>query len=530
MTGVTQPEGPMPGRDWCPTVDTARCTSPAALIVFGATGDLAHRKLIPAIYSLTADDLLPCGLPIVCVGRRAANRAELVEWLRRGVDEHARRRPPDRNTWQQLAERIQYVRGDLHDPALYEAIRDVFGWAENSCPAGMGRLFYLATPSESFEAILQHLKRHRLITPDADGEHWSRVVIEKPFGRDAADARELDRLVTALFSEDQVYRMDHYLGKETVQNIAVLRFANSIFEPLWNERHIEHVQITVSEAVGIEGRAGFFDATGTLRDVVQNHVLQMLALVAMEPPISMDPDALRDEKLKVLRSLRALTPEDVATSVVRGRYGAGAVDGEMVPGYLQEPRIPPGSLTETFVAMRVYVDNWRWGGVPFYLRAGKRMARRLTEIVVTFKRAPHLVFGGERQGVEQNHLIIRIQPDEGLRLCFSAKSPGPGVQIDQVPMDFAYARTFAHEPPEAYERLILDALTGDRTLFARGDGVETAWEFLDPILKYWAASAEAPKEYPAGSWGPAEADALIGRTGHRWHDPGDDEADACCRR
>ncbi len=524
MSDPARPEGLIPGRDWCPTVDTARCVNPAAFVLFGATGDLALRKLLPAIYSLTADDLLPCGLPIVCIGRRAKDLAELTAWLREGVARHARRRPLDEALWKQIASRIQYVHGDLLEDGTFRAIAEVFQWADRYCGAPIGRLFYLATPPETLPGLLERLSAHGLLTPNATGDHWSRVVVEKPFGRDVDSARELNRLVTGLLTEEQIYRMDHYLGKETVQNLAVLRFANSIFEPLWNERHIDHVQITMAESVGIEGRAGFFDAAGTLRDVVQNHALEMLALIAMEPPVAMDPDALRDETLKVLRSLRPLSPEEIEASVVRGRYAAGRVEGEEVAGYLQEPRVPSDSRTETFVALQLYIDNWRWGGVPFYLRAGKRLRRRATEIVVALKPAPHLVFGGRRQGVEQNRLTIRIQPNEGIHLCFAAKRPGPGLEIDPVPMDFTYAQAFVHEPPEAYERLILDALTGDRTLFARGDGDEASWEFITPILRHWESRDDGPLEYPAGSWGPAEADRLIQRTGRRWHNP-DDEAD-----
>jgi glucose-6-phosphate 1-dehydrogenase len=519
-------EGLMVGRDWCPTVDTARCTNPTAFVIFGATGDLAWRKLVPAVYSLTADDLLPCGLPIVCIGRRADNLTGLADWLREGVALHARKKPVDDHLWKQMASRIQYVQGDLEDPATYQTLREVFDWADRNCGGPIGRLLYMATPPQTFPDLFRRLSMHGVVTPNATGDHWSRVVVEKPFGRDLASAQDLNRLVTGLFAEEQIYRMDHYLGKETVQNLAVLRFANSIFEPLWNERHIDHVQITMAESVGIEGRAGFFDAAGTLRDVVQNHVLEMLALVAMEPPVAMDPDALRDEKLKVLRSLRPLVGEEIDRSVVRGQYGPGQVDGAEAPGYRQEPRVPEDSQTETFVALRVYIDNWRWGGVPFYLRAGKRLRRRETEIVIAFKQAPHLVFGGRRQDVGRNRLTIRIQPHEGIHLCFAAKRPGPGLEIDPVPMEFFYERAFAHEPPEAYERLILDAITGDRTLFARGDGVEASWRLVTPILRRWEASPRGPAEYPAGSWGPSEADRLIAATGHRWQNP-DDETDHC---
>lgn len=507
---------------WCPLVHTPRCTDPAVLVLFGATGDLAYRKLLPAIYSLIADELLPCGLPIVCIGRRARDLAELTEWFREGVARHARRRPINENVWREIRARIQYVRGDVHDPQTYRAVNEIFEWAARACGAPLSRLFYLATPPESFPDIIRHLKSHALVTSHATGREWSRMVVEKPFGRDLSTAQALNRLVTTLFSEEQVYRMDHYLGKETVQNLAVLRFANSIFEPVWNERHIDHVQITMAETVGVEGRAGFFDATGTLRDVVQNHVLEMLSLIAMEPPVCMDPEALRDEKRKVLRSLRPMSSDQIPRNVVRGQYVAGEIDGEPVVGYREEPRVPPASQTETFVALRVHIDNWRWAGVPFYIRAGKRLKRAATEISVVFKRAPHLIFGGARRPLEPNRLTIRIQPNEGIRLSLAAKRPGPGLEIDEVPMDFGYAQAFANEPPEAYERLILDALTGDRTLFASGDSVEASWQFITPILRYWEEVGGQPSEYRAGSWGPLEADHLIAATGHRWYDPGDE--------
>jgi len=519
VTARVEAEGLMLGRDWCPTPDTARCTNPAALVLFGATGDLARRKILPAVYSLTADDLLPCGLPIICLGRRAGNRAELLDWFRGGVSQFARKQPFDEALWQRIEPWIQYVRGDLHDEATYRTIAEVFDWASSSCGQAIGRLFYLATPPGAFPDVFGHLKSHGLVTGSAEGDRWSRVIVEKPFGRDLASARALNEMVTGLFTEAQTYRMDHYLGKETVQNLAVFRFANSIFEPLWNQQHISHVQITMAETAGVEGRAGFFEAAGTLRDVVQSHGLEMLALVAMEPPVSMDPDALRDEKLKVLRSLRRMTSEEIDRSVVRGRYAPGWLEGRSVPGYLDEPRIPPDSRTETFVALRLHIDNWRWGGVPFYLRAGKRLPQRATEIVIAFRPAPHLVFNGRQQGAGANHLTLRIQPNEGVQLCFAAKRPGPGLEIDQVPMDFHYARAFAHEPPEAYERLILDALTGDHALFARGDGVEASWEFVTPILERWAEGGEPPLDYPAGSWGPQAADDLIRHTGHTWQNP-----------
>ena len=519
---MTDASGPMLGRDWCPTIATSRCTNPTALVLFGATGDLAWRKLAPAIYSLTADDLLPCGLPIICIGRRDHTQADLAAWLREGVEKYARKRPLDPNVWGQMAPRIQYVKGDLQDDATYRALAEVFEWADRECSGSMGRLFYLATPPETFPGVLRKIKEHGLATDTADGDRWSRVVVEKPFGHDLASATALNDLAHELFTEEQLYRMDHYLGKETVQNIAVFRFANSIFEPIWNSRHIDSVQITMAESVGIEGRGSFYDSVGVLRDVVQNHVLEMLALVAMEPPVSMDADALRDEKLKVMNSLRPMTPDDIDHLTVRGRYGPGLVEGEPVVGYRDEPRVAEDSVTETYAAFRLHIDNWRWAGVPFFIRAGKRLARRVTEITISFKHPPHMVFEGQAQHVEENTIALRIQPNEGVRLSFQAKRPGPGLELDQVPMNFRYAQSFKHEPPEAYERLILDAIMGDHTLFARGDGVQASWEFVDPILTHWRESDAPPEEYTAGSWGPAGAEHLIAGTDDRWNNPNDD--------
>jgi glucose-6-phosphate 1-dehydrogenase len=490
------------------------------MVLFGSTGDLTHRKLLPALYSLTADGLLQCGLPIVCVGRRKPDRDALVADLRRGVEQFARRRPLNDDCWQELATRIHYVRGGLDDESTYRELGEVLKWAGTDCAPDLGRLFYLATPPEFFPTLLTNLKHHGLATDHAQGGGWSRVVIEKPFGADSQSARELNDLLRRLYSEDQIFRMDHYLGKETVQNLLVLRFANSVFEPIWNERHIHHIEITAAETAGMVGRGTYFDSAGITRDMIQNHVLQMLALVAIEPPVSMDPDDLDSERLKVFKSLCRLTPEEIDRRTVRGRYGPGKIGEEEVPGYLSEPDVAPDSRTETYAALRVCLNNWRWAGVPFYLRTGKRLARSATEIVVAFKSAPHLVFQGQKQGFEANRLVIRIQPNEGVRLSLSAKQPGPGITIQPVGLEFSYAEAFAHEPPEAYERLILDALLGDHTLFAEGEVVQAAWDFITPILERWASSGEPPVEYPAGSWGPKEADQLVTETGDQWHEPG----------
>jgi glucose-6-phosphate 1-dehydrogenase len=505
-----------PRSPWRPSPGSPRCREPAVLVLFGSTGDLTRRKLFPAIYSLTADGLLPCGLPIVCVGRRQADRGSLLAELRAAVDQSARWRPVDNDLWAAIAEQTRYVQGDLREESTYTALGEALRQAGTGRDPGLGRLFYLATPPGYFPDLLSGLKRHGLATDAASGEGWSRVVIEKPFGTDSDTCRELNALIARLYAEQQIYRMDHYLGKETVQNVLALRFANSVFEPIWNERHVSHVDITVAETVGMEGRGTYFDSTGMLRDVVQNHVLQMLALVAMEPPVSMDPDDLADEKLKVLRCLCPITPANVDRCTVRGQYQSGTVEGQEVPGYLSEPDVAPDSRAETYVALRVCLNNWRWAGVPFFLRAGKRLARRETHIVVTFRRAPHLVFRGEPQRIQPNRLILHVQPNEGVELSLSAKEPGPGVKLASVALDFRYAEAFAHEPPEAYERLILDALLGNRALFARGDLVQAAWDFITPVLKLWEGQPEGPVPYAAGSWGPAEADRLVRGAGGWW--------------
>ena len=515
-----EPAAPLPDRAWCPTVHSSRCREAAALVLFGSTGDLTRRKLLPAIYSLTADGLLPCGLPIVCVGRRYADRDALLGDLRAGVEQFARRRPPDEDLWRRIADRIHYVRGGLHEDTTYRTLGEVLHWAGTECDPDLGRLFYLATPPEHFPVLLASLKRHGLAGDAAKGKGWARVVIEKPFGTDSATSRALNELVHRLYADEQVFRMDHYLGKETLQNLLVLRFANAIFEPIWDGRHIRHVEITVAETAGVEARGAYFDSAGIVRDIVQNHMLQMLALVAMEPPVSMDPDDLAQGKLTVLKSLCRMAPDEIDRHTVRGQYGRGIVEGSAARAYREEPHVAADSRIETYAALRVYLDNWRWAGVPFYLRAGKRLAKRTTEIVVAFRRAPHLLFGGDRESLEANRLVLRIQPDEGVQLLVSAKEPGPGVKIAPVALDFDYAEAFSHEPPEAYERLILDALLGDHALYARGDVIEAAWDFVTPILEHWAGDDEGPQEYAAGSGGPAEADRLIAETGDQWHETG----------
>ncbi len=504
--------------EWSPGASCPRHAEVTAMVLFGATGDLTRRKLIPAIYSLTADGLLPCGLPIVSVGRRVANREELLDEFRRAAAEGARVRPLRPEVWEAMAESILYVRGELDDPGTYAEVSRVLAEADGQRPRPLNRLFYLAIPPHYFEPVLDNLSLGGLAAENHGREGWPRIVVEKPFGKDLTTARALNAHLAAMFDESQVFRMDHYLGKETVQNILVLRFANSIFEPIWNQNYISGVQITMAETVGLEGRGQYFDKSGMLRDVVQNHVLELLSLVAMEPPASMDADAVRDEKAKAIRAVRRLSREQVAQDTVRAQYSAGSVAGEKVPGYLEEPGVAAASQTETYAALRLYIDNWRWASVPFCIRAGKRLPRRVTEIAIRFKRAPHLVFGGETSRVEPNTLILRIQPDEGINLCFSAKQPGPGLNIRPVPMEFHFADTFKGEPPEAYERLILDALLGDGTLFARADSIESCWELVTPIVEAWADAAVPMGAYEAGSWGPPAADALVAPA-EGWREP-----------
>lgn len=503
---------------WTPGASCPRCAEVTALVLFGATGDLTRRKLIPAIYSLTADGLLPCGLPIISIGRRAEDRHQLLAEFREAAETKARKRFRE-DLWERLAAGIHYVRGNLDDPATYESVKEILAEIGERAHRPLNSLFYLAIPPHYFEDTIDNLEGSGLSRPIEGRKGWPRIVVEKPFGHDLESAQHLNRRLRKLFDENQIYRMDHYLGKETVQNLLVLRFANSIFEPLWNQKYVANVQITMAETVGLEGRGQYFDRSGMLRDVVQNHLLELLSLVAMEPPVSMDPDAVRDEKSKLLRAVRPYSREDVERWTVRAQYVAGEADEREVPGYLEEPGVSEGSQTETFAAIRLSVDNWRWGSVPFFIRAGKRLKKRITQIAIRFKQAPHIVFAGQRTQIEPNTLVLRIQPNEGIHLCFSTKEPGPGLSIQRVPMDFLYSTAFKNEPPEAYERLILDSLLGDSTLFARADGIEESWSLMTPILEAWQEGASPPVQYRAGTWGPAEADRLTDETGDTWQVP-----------
>ena len=491
---------------------------PFTLVIFGASGDLTHRKLMPAVYALWRDGLLPPGFSIVGYARSPTTDDEFRAHIRKALETYGSRLPFDPATWDAFASRLFYSAGGYDDRAAFDALRARLeeAAARENRPANV--LFYLATPPSAFATIIGGLRDSGLARPGAAQTPWSRVIIEKPFGRDLPSARVLNAQVLGAFTEPQVYRIDHYLGKETVQNILVLRFANSIFEPIWNQKYVDHVQVTVAETGGVEQRGSYYEQAGALRDIVQNHMMHLVSLVAMEPPLSLAADAVRDEKVKVLRSLRPIPAACMPEGILRARYTAGAVGGQTVPGYLQEEGVSPQSVTETYVAMKVFIDNWRWAGVPFYLRTGKRMPVRITEISIHLKAIPHVLFGALPRGpVEPNVLAIRIQPNEGVTLRFQVKVPGPAMRIDPFQMDFGYAEAFRRAAPEAYERLLLDAALGDSTLFTRGDEVDAAWAFLQPMLD---GCRERPvhelPEYPAGWWGPREADAMLAADGRKW--------------
>jgi glucose-6-phosphate 1-dehydrogenase len=486
---------------------------PCTIVIFGATGDLTNRKLIPALYNLAADGDLPPAVAIVGFARREKNdeqfRAELEEASRKFSRQAVRD-----EIWKTFAQSIFYHQSEFGDEAGYEALVKRLEKIDKERGTRGNRLFYFATAPDQFEPILKHLKAAGL-NETCKGS-WARVIVEKPFGTELASARELNRIVRTSFTEEQTYRIDHFLGKETAQNILVLRFANAIFAPLWNTHYIDHVQITAAETLGVEGRAGFYERAGALRDMVQNHLLQLLCLVAMEPPMDLSADSIRDEKVKVVRSLRRFAQSEVAANVVRGQYAAGAINGKPVAGYRQEPNVKPDSQTETFVALRLFIDDWRWADVPIYMRVGKRLPKSATEISIHFKKAPAVLFNKDLKDL--NVLVIRIQPDEGISLRIHAKVPGASFRVEPVKMDFHYGTSFGKASPEAYERLLLDAMSGDATLFARRDEVEEAWAFIDVIEHAWAEKKDAPALffYPAGSWGPEEADDLLARDGHAW--------------
>jgi glucose-6-phosphate 1-dehydrogenase len=490
------------------------------MVIFGASGDLTKRKLVPALYSLARDRLLPSPFNVVGVARRDLEHSVFRKAMREACDKFARRRPVEDPLWSTFSEGLFYSNGTFEDPATYDKLKRLLDELDEQRGTTGNRVFYLSTPPGEYPTIIKALGHHGLINRDRTGP-FTRVIIEKPFGRDLESARALNRTVLDTMREDQVYRIDHYLGKETVQNILVFRFANALWEPLWNSKYVDHVQLTVAEAIGVEGRGGYFETSGIVRDMVQNHMFQFLCLMAMEPPVAFEADAVRDEKLKILRSLRPLPtdPAELGNLVVRGQYGPGAVAGQPQIGYRQENGVAPGSNVETYVAAKLFIDNWRWAGVPFYLRAGKALPRRVTEIAIHFKSAPHAIFPRSASNLasDPNVLSIRIQPDEGISLKFFSKVPGPTMDVLPVPMEFRYGTSFGAEPPEAYERLLLDCLLGDGTLFTRGDEVEASWSWIDRIERAWAeAPVTAFPNYPAGTWGPEAAERLLATDGHAW--------------
>jgi glucose-6-phosphate 1-dehydrogenase len=494
-------------------LSTRAVPQPCSVVIFGATGDLTHRKLVPALYNLAADGELPPAVAVVGFARREKSDDEFRQEMEESTRKFSRQSVRD-EIWKTFAQSIFYHQSDFGDESGYKTLATKLDKIDKERGTRGNRLFYFAVAPDQFEPILKHLKSTGL-NQTREGS-WARVIVEKPFGTDLESARELNRVVRNSFTEEQTYRIDHFLGKETAQNILVLRFANAIFAPLWNRHYVDHVQITASETLGVEGRAGYYEGAGALRDMVQNHLLQLLCLVAMEAPTDLGADSIRDEKVKVVRSLRRFTQDEIATAVVRGQYAEGAINGETVVGYRAEKNVDPKSTTETFVALRLNMDNWRWWNVPIYMRVGKRLPKSGTDISVHFKKAPLVLFN--KESTEQNVLVIRIQPDEGISLRMQAKMPGTSFRIEPVKMDFHYGTSFGKASPEAYERLLLDAMSGDATLFARRDEVEEAWAFIDPIENAWAAKKNAPGLffYPAGSWGPEEADDLLARDGRAW--------------
>jgi glucose-6-phosphate 1-dehydrogenase len=493
-----------------------RVPDPCAFVLFGATGDLAHRKVMPALYQLWRTNLLPAEFSLVAVARRPYTDASFAAEVRASLDSYARVQPIDEAAWHELAGHISYHQLDFGDDAGFDSLSAHLDTLDGQRGTAGNRLFYLATQPSQVTEVIHQLGRVGL-DREQRGGGWRRVVIEKPFGRDYESARLLNHEVGRVFHESQVYRIDHYLGKETVRNLMVFRFGNGIFEPVWNRSYVDHVQITVAESIGVEARGAFYEETGASRDILQNHLLQLLTLVAMEPPSSFAADALRNEKVQVLRAMRIPTAEDVGRNIVRGQYGPGWVEGAEAVGYRGEAEVDPESETETYVAGRFEIDDWRWSGVPFYLRAGKRLPERATEIAIQFREVPLRLFREAAGDPAPNVLAMRIQPDEGILLRFAAKVPGLGLDVRTVNMDFAYGTSFLVDSPDAYETLILDALLGDASLFTRADEVEAAWSIVTPVIEAWA-EMPAPDfpNYAAGTWGPEAAERLLERDGRCW--------------
>jgi glucose-6-phosphate 1-dehydrogenase len=494
-----------------------RSAAPALMVIFGATGDLSGRKLLPALYNLARNRLLPAGFALVGAALDDIDEDRFRELAAQHIRDHSRTQPVDEPTLEAFTSELSYERMNFDDAEAFARLGQRLAELDQARHTGGNVVFYCATPPVTYRTISEQLRHAGL----SHGHGYRRIIVEKPFGSDLRSAKELNRTLRRAFSEDSIYRIDHYLGKETVQNILAFRFANSIFEPIWNCQHVDHVQITVAEPLGVERRGPYYEHAGALRDIVQNHALQLLSLVAMEPPIALEAGSTRDEKVKVLRAIRPLSADEVCLRTVRGQYTEGWVLGEKVPGYRQEERVAPDSKTETFAALRCQVDNWRWSDMPVYIRTGKRLPKQVTEIRVQFKRPPHLTFGREAtRELEPNAVTLRIQPEEGISIRFGAKVPTSGLMIRSVNMDFLYASSFLVDAPDAYERLLLDCMLGDPTLFTRSDEVETAWTLVDRVEEVWHSGDEPPLEtYEAGTWGPPGADRLLEEDGRKWHRP-----------
>jgi glucose-6-phosphate 1-dehydrogenase len=493
-----------------------RVPEPAVMVIFGASGDLTARKLAPALYDLAAQRLLPIEFAVVGVSRTEMSHEEFRERLRKALEEQRPGRVSE-DVWESFSRSIFYLAGDSKKPETYEELKGFLQELDTERGTEGNRIFYLASSPSLFPAIVERLGEAGMNEEENGG--YARLVVEKPFGRDLMSARELNGDIRRYFEERQIYRIDHYLGKDTVQNILALRFANGIYEPIWNQHYVDHVQITVAEDIGVGTRGAFYEEAGALRDIVQNHVMQILCLTAMEPPVTFDAESVREEKVKVLKAVRPIPEDEVDLNAIRGQYARGWVFGGEVKGYREEENVAPDSCTETYVALKVFVDNWRWAGVPFYIRAGKRMPKKATEIAIQFMPTPHTPFArGETRGLEPNVLVVRIQPEEGISLKIGAKVPGSGFEVSSVNMDLLYGTAFLEEAPDAYQRLLLDLMLGDPTLFIRADEAEGAWSILEPVMHAWSERNEIPA-YPAGTWGPREADELLERDGREWRRP-----------
>jgi glucose-6-phosphate 1-dehydrogenase len=489
---------------------------PCTIVIFGASGDLTRRKLIPALFELAACRSLARRFAIIGFARSQMSDSAFQDSVAEAVRKNSSGCPVRDDDLRAFVQSFAYVAGDYDQPAAFERLSRRLEELDQERHLEGNRLYYLATPPAVYPKVISQANKARLTRP-SNGSSWTRIIVEKPFGHDLPSARELNRAILEAFDETQVYRIDHFLGKDTVQNLLALRFGNGIFEPLWNRNYVDHVQITAAETLGVEQRAAFYETTGALRDMFQSHLLQLTSMVAIEPPSNFDATAVRNEKLKVLQALRPYTPETVAPNVILGQYAQGQVEGEGVAAYRDEPGVKPDSETETFVAAKLVIDNWRWADVPFYIRSGKRMARRVTEIAINFRRAPHLLFRG--QGIDTNTLILNIQPEEGISIGFHVKMPGQKLRLAPVAMDFSYLAAFGGRERSAYATLLNDCMRGDATLFDRGDGVEAAWSFVQPILDAWQHQGRSVPLYPAGTWGPREADELLSRDGRRWRKP-----------